>query len=196
MFWHTSKLKKKKLSHHQYGARNASPAASYKCNSSRGLLGSDTVTWYSRIPRYRSSILPPSSGIYVHTKNTYTTNSHSCQNELHHSYEITRCNQKFPDWVITKCTLKKINTRWEVTQRVMAAKLTRLTHKIAIQLHLVADSYTISSSRSRRPVRKLLDTLSYAVCEHMNVHESLRNTLYMKDKISYSFFAGTIKIFP
>jgi hypothetical protein len=43
----------------------------------------------------------------------------------------------------------------------MAAKLTRLTHKIAIQLHLVAESCTICSSRSRRPVRKLLDTLSY-----------------------------------
>jgi len=43
----------------------------------------------------------------------------------------------------------------------MGAKFTRLTHKIAIQLHLVAQSYTISSSRSRRPVRKLLDTPSY-----------------------------------
>jgi hypothetical protein len=43
----------------------------------------------------------------------------------------------------------------------MAAKLTRLTHKIAIQLHLVAESCNICSSRSRRPVRKLLDTPSY-----------------------------------
>jgi hypothetical protein len=43
----------------------------------------------------------------------------------------------------------------------MAAKLTRLTHKIAIQLHLMAESCTICSSRSRRPVRKLLDTPSY-----------------------------------
>jgi len=34
---------------------------------------------------------------------------------------------------------------------VMAAKLTRLTHKVAIQLHLVAKSRTICSSRSRRP---------------------------------------------
>jgi len=42
----------------------------------------------------------------------------------------------------------------------MAAKLTRLTHKIAIQLHLVAGSFTISSSRSRRPVQKFLDTPS------------------------------------
>jgi hypothetical protein len=41
------------------------------------------------------------------------------------------------------------------------AKLTRLTHKIAIQLHLVAESCTTCSSRSRRPVRKLLDTPSY-----------------------------------
>jgi len=43
----------------------------------------------------------------------------------------------------------------------MAAKLTRLTHKIAIQLHVVAESCTICSSRSRRPVQKLLDTPSY-----------------------------------
>jgi len=43
----------------------------------------------------------------------------------------------------------------------MESKLTRLTHKIAIQLHLVAEGYTICSSRSRRPVRKLLDTSSY-----------------------------------
>jgi hypothetical protein len=43
----------------------------------------------------------------------------------------------------------------------MAPELTRLTHKIAIQLHLVAESCTIYSSRSRRPVRKLLDTPSY-----------------------------------
>jgi hypothetical protein len=43
----------------------------------------------------------------------------------------------------------------------MAAKLTRLTHKIAIELHLVAESCTICISRSRWPVRKLLDTPSY-----------------------------------
>jgi len=42
----------------------------------------------------------------------------------------------------------------------MAAKLTRLTHKTEIQLQLVAESCTICSSRSRRPVRKLLDTPS------------------------------------
>jgi len=43
----------------------------------------------------------------------------------------------------------------------MVAKLTRLTHKIAIQLHLVAESCTICSSCSKWPVQKLLDTLSY-----------------------------------
>jgi hypothetical protein len=43
----------------------------------------------------------------------------------------------------------------------MAAKLTRLTHKIAIQLHLVTESCIICSSLSRRPVRNLLDIPSY-----------------------------------
>jgi hypothetical protein len=47
----------------------------------------------------------------------------------------------------------------------MEAKLIRLTHKIAIQVHLVAESCTICSSRSRRPVRKLFNTPSYVyVC--------------------------------
>jgi hypothetical protein len=41
---------------------------------------------------------------------------------------------------ITKYTLTIINTREERTQRIMETKLTRLTHKIAIQLHLVAES--------------------------------------------------------
>jgi len=43
----------------------------------------------------------------------------------------------------------------------MEAKLTRLTHKITIQMYLVAESCTICSSRSRWPVRKLSDTPSY-----------------------------------
>jgi len=43
----------------------------------------------------------------------------------------------------------------------MAAKPTRLTHKIAVQLHLVTEICTICSSRCKRPVRKLLDTPSY-----------------------------------
>jgi hypothetical protein len=56
----------------------------------------------------------------------------------------------------------------------MAAKLTRLIHTIAIQLHLVAESSTIPSSLSRRPVRKLLDTHSYlGVCHHTTWHYPL-----------------------
>jgi hypothetical protein len=46
------------------------------------------------------------------------------------------------------------------------AKLARLTHKIAIQLNLVAESCTIYSSRSRWSVRKLLDTPSYTILFH------------------------------
>jgi len=44
----------------------------------------------------------------------------------------------------------------------MAVKLTELTQKIATRLNLVAESCPIWSSRSRRPVRKLLDTLSHS----------------------------------
>jgi hypothetical protein len=62
--------------------------------------------------------------------------------------------QEFPDWVDNEVTLTKINTRWEAVQRVMAAKLTRLNHNCDTAV-------SSSSSRSRRPVRKLLDTLSY-----------------------------------
>jgi len=60
-----------------------------------------------------------------------------------------------------KCRLTTINTRSEAKHRVIAAEHTILTHKIAIQLHLVAESSTICSSRSRQPVRILLDTPSY-----------------------------------
>jgi len=54
---------------------------------------------------------------------------------------------------ITKNTLIFSITLREATQRVMATKINRLAHKIAIQLHRVAESCTICSSRSRRPVR-------------------------------------------
>jgi hypothetical protein len=52
-------------------------------------------------------------------------------------------------------------SRLESTQRVMAVNLTRLTHKMAIQLNLVAEGCTICSLGSGWQVRKLLDTLSY-----------------------------------
>jgi hypothetical protein len=79
-------------------------------------------------------------------------------------FGIRECIHKFPYWVVTKYALTTINTRRVATQRVMAAKLIRPTHKIAIQLHLVTESCTICSSRSRWPVRKLLDTPSYTSC--------------------------------
>jgi hypothetical protein len=62
---------------------------------------------------------------------------------------------------ITKYALTFGTTRSEATQRVMAAKLTRLTHEVATQLHVVAESCTLCSSCTRLPVRKLLDTPSY-----------------------------------
>jgi hypothetical protein len=64
-------------------------------------------------------------------------------------------------WVDNEITI--MNTHWEATQMVTATKLTRLTHKIAIQLPLVAESCTICSSRLRWQVRKLLDIPSYTM---------------------------------
>jgi len=43
----------------------------------------------------------------------------------------------------------------------MTAKLTKLSHKITTQLHLVAESCTVCSCRSRWPVQELLYTPSY-----------------------------------
>jgi len=68
-------------------------------------------------------------------------------NTLYSWRYIRGCIQKFPDWVDNETTAT--NTCWEASQRVMAIKLTRLTHNIAVQLHLVAESCTICSSLSR-----------------------------------------------
>jgi len=69
------------------------------------------------------------------------------------------------------------NTHSEVTQRGTAAKLTILTQKIATQLHLVADSCTICSSQSRRPVQKHSDTPSYIIkaCTLENINSNCSN---------------------
>jgi hypothetical protein len=72
-------------------------------------------------------------------------------------------SKSFRNESMKKYTLTTINTRRGATQRDMAAKLTRLTHKIAIQLYLVAERRPICSSRPRLPVRKLLDTLLYNI---------------------------------
>jgi hypothetical protein len=77
-------------------------------------------------------------------------------------YKDEGVSKSFRTESITKSTkITNINIRWEAKQRVMAAKLTRMTHKIAIQLHLVAESCTSCSFRSRRPVWKLLVTHSF-----------------------------------
>jgi len=70
---------------------------------------------------------------------------------------IQGCIQKFLDWVDNESSSSN-NTHWKATQRVMVEKLTQLTNKIVIQVHLVAESCTICGSRSRQPVQKVLDT--------------------------------------
>jgi len=75
-----------------------------------------------------------------------------------------KCTSVYPSFQtesIMKYTLTKIQTHWEATQRIMATKLTILTHKIVIKLQLVAENCTICSSHSKWPVWKLLDTSSY-----------------------------------
>jgi len=62
----------------------------------------------------------------------------------------------------------------------MAAKLTRLTHKIVIQLHLVAESCTICSSCSRQPVRELLYTPPYNVWKAAGLHICIHMHSWMK----------------
>jgi len=94
--------------------------------------------------------------------------------------EIWGCKQKFPDWVDNEINNNNKhnnnnnnnnnnnkNTVCEATQKVMGAELAILTHKITMQLYLVAESCTICSSRSRLPVRKPLDTPSYVCIQNL-----------------------------
>jgi hypothetical protein len=88
------------------------------------------------------------------------TNRHAALRNPNHQEEVIYCwvmifrtrqlegrIQKFPDWIDNEITTAvRINTHWEATQRVMEAKLTRLAHKIALQLHLVAENSTICRS--------------------------------------------------
>jgi len=73
----------------------------------------------------------------------------------------------------------------------MAALLTRLTHRIAIQL--VAESYTVFSSRSRWPVRKFLDTTSYNISLDIYLLAIFLNYI-MKDMLIYQRFHFTFPI--
>jgi len=90
----------------------------------------------------------------------------------------------------------------------MVAKFTRLTHKIAIQLNLMAEGCTSCSSRSRRTVRKLLDTLPY-LCVSLFPHNKRQltdlnngdvrtefvNVISMSNEDEMSFLGGKIKHF-
>jgi len=58
----------------------------------------------------------------------------------------------------------------------MATKLTRLTHKMVMHLHLVAESCIICNSCSRQPVWKILDTPSYTRNKMQNY--SMMNLLF------------------
>jgi hypothetical protein len=82
--------------------------------------------------------------------------------------------QTFPDWVDNEIYAYSNKRSLRSKKGVMAAKLTRLTHKIAIQVNLVAEICTICSSRSRRPVRKPLDTPSCVSVCVMCVHTHTR----------------------
>jgi hypothetical protein len=72
----------------------------------------------------------------------------------------------------------------------MAAKFTRLTQKIAIQLHLVAERSNICSSCSRQPVQKLLDTPSY-VPGHVSKSTAWKEKGYLFNSIKNTFSGGT-----
>jgi hypothetical protein len=73
----------------------------------------------------------------------------------------------------------------------MAAKLTRMSHKIATQLHLVIESCTICSSRSRRPVRKLLDAPSYMPWHYRAINNvPMNNDLFYRQRVIRGLNAG------
>jgi len=83
-----------------------------------------TSIQFQNIKRYNSNIL------LLWWISVYRRQTHTGQYE--------GLSKSFRTESSTKYTLTFGITRWEATQRVMAAaKLTRLTHKIAIQLHLV-----------------------------------------------------------
>jgi hypothetical protein len=98
--------------------------------------------------------LPSSKSVFVKSLNTQLWSGRT-----RFSYESMSKSSRTES--VKKYTLAFGTSRQEATQRVMAAKLIRLTHKIAIQLHLVAESSTTYSYRSRLQVRKLLDIPPY-----------------------------------
>jgi len=92
--------------------------------------------------------------VYAEDDNILVENMNTIRKDTE-ALQYERASKSFRTEPIMKYTLTFDSTRFCSLQRVMVAKLARLTHKIAIQLHLVAKSCTICSTRSRRPVRKL-----------------------------------------
>jgi hypothetical protein len=72
---------------------------------------------------------------------------------------IWDCIQTFPDWVGNEINNNNKNLLRSNTKGY-GDKTHWTDSQNTIQLHLLAESCTICSSRSRRPVRKLLDTES------------------------------------
>jgi hypothetical protein len=114
------------------------------------------------------------------------------------------CNKRYTDYDVTTVYPKvsglsqnkiTINMCWEATQRVMAAKLTRLTHKVVIQLHLVAESYTSCSSRSRQPVQKLSDTPSYIITTTTFTIPPINSIIKFKKMDTGCYWNSTSQIF-
>jgi hypothetical protein len=132
--------------------RRENPCPYRESNSS--LAGRSKVTVWNESPRFLYRYVMTTTALPVHQ------NVHCSQHIALASYD-EGVSKSFRTKSIKKYTFIIINTRWEATQSVMAAKLTRLTHQIAIQLLLAAETYTIFSFRSRWPVRKLLDTPSH-----------------------------------
>jgi hypothetical protein len=75
-------------------------------------------------------------------------------------YALRGCIQKFSDWVDKE--IKAYNYKHSLRRNTKGydGKTHYTDSHNMIKLHLVADNSTICSSRSRRLVRKLLDTLS------------------------------------
>jgi hypothetical protein len=96
---------------------------------------------------------------------TENKNSISLPNECN-TQHIRGCIQTFPDWIDKDIYAYLWYYSLRSNTKGYGAKLTRMIHKIAIQLRLLAESCTICSSRSRRP-----ETFGYThVCLYVRMY--------------------------